>query len=340
MKNFLVFVFSTALLFISCNNDNPLKKVDVSNVVVPDITINRLDQDIFNIDTLDIPGATKKLQAKYGPFYSIFVTGILNNGEIKDSGYVVRIKRFIRERDMRKAYSDCQQLYPNLETLEHGFTEAFQHFKYYFPKRKLPAVVSVMSGFNYAIYPVDSTLSIALEMYLGNNNDFYLMLGFPRYRTTFMTPDNILPDAVEGWMIKEFPYMMNKEDFLSQIIYMGKILYIKDALLPEVEDTLKIRYTHSQLDYCIQNEFNVWSYFAAQKTLYTSNQAEIMKFTGEAPFTSAFSKEAAPRIGHWIGWRIVKQYMRVNPTISLEQLMNETDAQQFLSKSKYKPKKS
>lgn len=311
----------------------------MSEVVVSDITINRLDQDVFNMDTTDVAGATKKLQAKYGPFYSIFVTGILNNGEIRDSGYVVRIKRFIRERDMKKAYADCQQLYPDMKKQEHEFTEAFQHFKYYFPKRKLPKVVTMMSGFNYAIYPIDSTLSIGLEMYLGSKNDFYLMLGFPRYRTTFMTADNILPDAVQGWMIKEFPYMMNKEDFLSQIIYMGKILYATDALLPEVEDTLKIRYTKPQLEYCMQNEFNVWSYFAAQKTLYTSNQAEIVKFTGEAPFTYAFSKEAAPRIGHWIGWRIVKQYMKTNPKVTLEQLMNETDAQQLLNKSKYKPKK-
>lgn len=338
MKNFRLFVFFTALLFISCSDESPLKKVDVSAVVVPDITIKRLDQDIFTMDTTDVAASTKKLEAKYGPFYSVFVTGILNNGEIRDSGYVVRIKRFIKERDMKKAYADCQQLYPNMQKQEHAFTEAFQHFKYYFPKRKLPTVVTTMSGFNYAVYPVDSTLSISLEMYLGSTNDFYLMLGFPRYRTTFMTPDNIVPDAIQSLMIKEFPYMMNNETFLSQIIYMGKIMYATDALLPDVEDTLKLRYTKPQLDYCLQNEFNVWSYFIAQKTLYTTNQSEIMKFTGEAPFTTAFSKQSAPRIGHWIGWRIVQQYMKTNPKVTLEEMMNEKDAQQFLTRSKYKPK--
>ena len=338
MKNFRLFVFFTALLFISCSDESPLKKVDVSAVTVPDITIKRLDQDIFNMDTTDIAGATKKLEAKYGSFYSVFVTGILNNGEIKDSGYIKRIRQFITDRDMRKAYADCQQLYPTMQKQEHEFTEAFQHFKYYFPKRTLPNVVTTMSGFNYAVYPVDSTLSISLEMYLGSQSDFYLMLGFPRYRTTFMTSENILPDAIQSLMIKEFPYMMKNENFLSQIIYMGKIMYATDALLPDVADTLKLRYTKPQLDYCTQNEFNIWSYFVAQKTLYTSNQAEITKFTGEAPFTSAFSKQSAPRIGYWIGWRIVKQYMKTNPKVTLEELMKETDAQQLLTKSKYKPK--
>lgn len=337
MKNFLLFVFFSASLFISCNN-NPLK-VDVSHVEIPQLTIHRLDQDVFGMDTTAIPSETKKLQATYGSFYSAFATGILNSGEIRDSGYVLRIKKFINDRDMQKAYSDCQQKYPDLNTLTEGFNEAFQRFKYHFPKRKLPHVVTMMSGFNYAVYPLDSTLAIGLEMYLGKDNDFYKMLGYPRYRTLFMDRDNILPDAIGGWLINEFPYMMNKNDFLSEIIYMGKILYATDALLPDVPDTLKIRYTQSQMDYCIQNEFNVWSYFAAQKITYTTNQAEIMKYTGEAPFTSALSKQSAPRIGHWIGWRIVKQYMQTFPKTTLEQLMNENDAQQFLAKSKYKPKK-
>ena len=338
MRNFLLFVFSTLILFISCNESNPLH-VDVSHVPVPELAIKRLDQDVFTMDTTDITSSTKKLQAKYGSFYSRFVTGILNNGEIRDSSYAIRIKQFIRERDMHKAYEDCQKIYPDVNELTAGLSDAYQHFSYYFPNRILPQPVTMMSGFNYSIYPLDSTLAIGLEMYLGSNNDFYKMIGFPRYRTLFMNKENILPDAVQGWMINEFPYMMNKNDFLSQIIYIGKIMYATDALIPDVQDTLKMRYTKSQMDYCIENEFNVWSYFAAQKIVYTTDQGEIMKFTSEGPFTSALSKQSAPRIGYWIGWQIVKQYMRTNPKVSLEQLMKETDAQQILVKSKYKPRK-
>lgn len=339
MKNFPLFVFSTLILFISCNDNNPLK-VDVSDVPVPQLTINRLEQDLFNMDTAHVQEATKKLQATYGRFYSIFVTGIVNTGEIRDSAYAVRIKQFIRERDMHDTYEECQKVYPDVKELTAGFNDAFQHFKYHFPDKKLPQVITMMTGFNYAVFPIDSTLAIGLEMYLGSNSDFYKMLGYPRYRTLFMNKDDILPDAVTGWMIGEFPYMMNKNDFLSQIIYMGKILYATDALLPDVSDTLKIRYTQPQMEYCLQNEFNVWSYFAAQKIVYTTDQAEIMKFTSEGPFTAALSKESAPRIGYWIGWRIVRQYMHNNPKITLEQLMKEKDAQQILLQSKYKPKKS
>ena len=66
---------------------------------------------------------------------------------------------------------------------------------------------------------------------------------------------------------------------------------------------------------------------------------EIKKYTSEGPFTAAFSKAAPPRIGYWIGWQIVRQYMNNNPEVTMQQLMDNNDAQQLLAKSKYKPKK-
>lgn len=339
MKNYLLFVFLYLMIALISCNDNVLD-VDVSSINIPKVTIKRLDKDIFNMDTTTIPTETKKLQAKYGRFYSIFTTGILNNGDVRDSSYAVRIKQFINNSDMKQVYVECNKKYADVSDLETQFTDAFKHFIYYFPEKKLPQLITMISGFNYSIFPIDSILAIGLDMYLGSNHDFYKMLGYPRYKTAFMNKENILPDAISGWVINEFPYQTSKNDFLSEIIYMGKILYLTDAILPTTADTLKIRYTQQQIDYCTQNEFNLWSYFTAQQLLYTTNQTEIMKFTSEGPFTSSLSKEAPPRIGYWVGWQIVKQYMNNNDKTTLIELMNENDSQAFLKKSRYKPKKS
>jgi hypothetical protein len=338
MKNSIVYVLTVFTLFLSSCDGNRLD-VDVSDISIPEVKINRLEQDIFNIDTANIETADKKLQATYGNFYFSFISRIINTGGRHDSSYLFRMKQFIADPDMLEAYNDCQKTYPTTDFLAEQLTDIFKHFNYYFPEKKVPKTITMMSGFNYSVVLLDSTLAIGLEMYLGGNNKFYQMLALPNYKTSFMSKENIAPDATRAWMISEFPYHMNKSDFLSEITYMGKILYLTDAMLPNVHDSLKIQYTEQQLDYCSQNEFNVWSYFAAQKLLYTTNQAEIMKFTSEGPFTSAFSKEAPSRIGYWIGWQIVKQYMKNNPEISLEQLMKEVDAQKILNKAKYKPRK-
>lgn len=338
MNRFWGFILVVALsLTSSCGNSR--KDVDVDHIDIPNVAIDRLEQDLFSIDTANIAAETKKLETKYGRFYSSFIMGVINNGGLRDSSYVYRIKQFISDRDMRQAYTDCQRTYPALDTLEEEFTEAFRHFKHYFPDRHLPKVITMMSGFNYNAIMLDSTLAIGLEMYLGNNNTFYRMLALPNYKTLFMNKQNILPDAMRTWMLGEFPFMMDKGDFLSEITYMGKIMYLTDMMLPHVEDTLKAQYSQKQLEYALQNEFNIWSYFAAQKLLYTTDRAEIMKYTADGPFTAAFSKESAPRIGYWIGWQIIRQYMNNNPDITLEQLMNEKDAQKILTKAKYKPGK-
>lgn len=338
MRNFKSYIYFVLFLtFAGCGNDR--LDVDISETTLPDLTVYRLEQDLFKMDTNDIAGSTKQLQAKYGKFYSTFVSVILNNGGLRDSSYSFRMKNFIRDYYMHKAYEDCQKMYPSTDFLVQELTPVYKRFSYHFPQRDLPQPITMISGFNYSAVLVDSTLAIGLETYLGSNSEFYTGLGIPKYKSMFMNKENIVPDAVRQWMLIEFPNQMKSKDFLSEITYMGKIMYLTDALLPYTPDSLKIQYSKAQMEYCQQNEFNVWSYFAAQKLLYTTDQAEIMKFTSDGPFTSALSKEAPPRIGHWIGWQLVRHYMDNNPDISLQDLVNENDAQKILNKSKYKPGK-
>lgn len=336
MKKSITYIF-IILLAASCHHDD--LKVDVSNVVVPELTINRMEQDVFNMDTTHLLLSENKLKTKYGKFYNSYVLGILNNGGSHDTVKADLLKLFISDKDMRDAYNNCQKEYPDVNKLKEEFTQSFKYFKNYFPNRSIPKVITMMSGFNYSLVNQDSTLAIGLEMYLGTKNKFYDALGMPMYKKRCMNKENILPDALRGWMINEFPYMMDKNDFLSEIIYMGKIMYLTDALAPDVADTLKTQYTAKQTKYCVHNEFNMWSYFIAQKILYTTDQAQIMKFTTDGPFTTAFSKEAPPRVGYWIGRQIIKQYVKNNPDMSLQQLMDEKDAQKILTKAKYKPTK-
>jgi len=137
MKNFVTYISLVLVLFFSSCGNNRLN-VNTDDVPFRTSPIDRLDQDIFNMDTSNIETSTKKLEAKYGRFYSSFVTGIINNGGIRDSSYAQRIKQFISDRDMRQAYADCQKMYPKTDTLKEEFTEAFKYFKYYFPNRNYP----------------------------------------------------------------------------------------------------------------------------------------------------------------------------------------------------------
>ena len=330
--------FIVALLLSSCHN-NPLD-IDVSKVNVPPVKIGRLERDMFAMPPDSINQYTRHMMKKYGKFYTDFVTGFINDGGIMDSTYAAGLRRFITDRDMRNAYDSCEKVYPDLSFLENGLTDAFQHFRYYFPEKPLPKVLTGMSGYNYFLVYVDSTLSISLEMYLGANYSYYTMLAFPHYKTMHMTKDYIVCDAVYGWLESIFKPNEDRNDLLAAMVHEGKIMYALDAMLPKVNDTIKIHYTKKQEAWCKENEFNMWAYIIRAKLLYSTDQSAIAKFTDDGPFTSYFNHDLSPsRTGFWLGWKIVRMYMKNNPDITLPQLMAEKSADKILKESGYKPSK-
>ena len=50
--------------------------------------------------------------------------------------------------------------------------------------------------------------------------------------------------------------------------------------------------------------------------------------------------EAPGRTGDYIGWQIIRAYMKRYPETTLSDLIKMNDSQTILEKSKYKPKRS
>jgi hypothetical protein len=81
----------------------------------------------------------------------------------------------------------------------------------------------------------------------------------------------------------------------------------------------------------------MWQYLIENNLLFSSDQFEIRKLTGEAPFTGYFSKESPGRAAVWLEFRIVESYMMRNPEMKIQDLINKTDVQEILEKAKYSP---
>jgi len=83
----------------------------------------------------------------------------------------------------------------------------------------------------------------------------------------------------------------------------------------------------------------MWQYLVENNLLFSTDQLTIRKLTGEAPFTSYFTKESPGRAAVWIGFRIIESFMKNSRGLSVEQMMNVKDYQQILEKAKYSPEK-
>jgi gliding motility-associated lipoprotein GldB len=331
--------FFISLLLTACSHS---KKVDVSNIDV-NITVERFDKDFDAIRTKPTAQEAAILQNKYGVFYKDFIEQILQAGTITDTAYYNVIRQIVNAQPYKDLEHDVDSVYPNMDKQNAELTDAFRRVKYYYPQQRIPKIYAYFSGFEAQTSIGDGYFGIGLDLFLGANSRFYpsLTKAFPHYLSQFFTPDNITPRVIEGFARNEmFPEKDVDQSLLTKMIYNGKILYFMDQVLPDVPDSTKIGYTAKQLDWCKKYEPSIWGYLLDENLLYETDYNKIKKFIDVAPFTSGIGEnnEAAPRLGLYEGWQIVKSYMDKHPDITLPQLMANTDPQQILTDSKYHPK--
>ncbi len=334
-KNFI----ALALVFMSvlaCNENT--RQADVSDVAL-DIPVVRFEQELFSINGAGAFKTLDGLEKKHKTFYDLFTKYVIRSADKSDSLSKINLLNFVNDKDIQQVYKQTSGQYGDFSEIQNELTDAFKHYKKEFPAKIVPAIYTYISGFNYAVISADSLLGIGLDMYLGADSKYYPALGLPKYKTNNMRREYIVSDAVKGWAQSEYPADEKKKDFLSHIIYAGKLLYFQDALLSVTPDSVKIGYTADQLLWCQKSEASIWAFLISKKVLYSGNYTEYHKFISEGPGTNGFPPEAPSLLGNWIGWQIVRKYMAENKNVSLNQLMNEPDAQKVLTLSKYKPGK-
>lgn len=342
MKNSLfLFVFFLLLpgFFSSCKRNR--FDIDVSQIEA-EISIQRMEREFRALNSDSTDELHLSLNQEYGTFYRRYLENITGIGLVKDPAISYSIKAFLSDKYIAETFDDTEKKFSDdLGDIQAGLSEAFKHATFYFPEMIIPKVVSFVSGFQYSIAVTDSVLGIGLDMYLGKDYINYQKAGMPLFKISGMTRENIVPDAMKSWMMSEFFSDENKvpKDMLGTMVQHGKILFLMDALFPSGEDSMKIGYSPGQLEWCRENEFQIWAHLVDNELLFITEPQVITKFFNEAPFTSGLPKESPPKVGAWVGWQIVRRFMENNPEYSIPDLMKLGNAQEILKKSKYKPKK-
>jgi hypothetical protein len=247
---------------------------------------------------------------------------------------------FINDRANFEAFGAVEAVYEDISDIESGLTGAFSHYAHYFPAKVIPSVYTCITGFNNSIIAGDSVLGIGLERYLGPETEFYGRLGIYKYLTLRMDRPYIVPDCMYAWGVTEWDYNVmdyGPDNLFARIVHEGKLLYFVRRMLPDTDERLVFGFTPGQMKFCYDNEDSMWQYLIEHDLLFSTDQFVIRKLTGEAPFTSYFSNESPGKAALWIGFRMVEQFMKKNPDVTMEQLMAIVDYQHILSGAKYNP---
>ena len=318
MKKIIILSF-LAFAFFSCN-----KKSKIENQVeeIPaDLKIERFDKAFFETPTSELP----KLKKQFPQFFP---------QDVPDKIWIEKMTNPL----WRQLYKEVEKQYSNFDPEKKEIEDVYRHIKYYYPKTKAPKIYTLIYEMDLntkAIY-ADSLILISLEMYLGKDHKFY---EYPDYLKQNFEKRQMMPDIVSSFSASKIPPPRDKT-LLSQMVYAGKELYMKDLLIPNYTDAEKIGYKPEQIKWCNENEAYMWSYFVEGKLLYSTDSKLANRFINLAPFSKFYleiDNDSPGRVGTWVGWQIVRSFMKNNDVPLQKMLM--MDANEIFNKSKYKPKK-
>ncbi len=346
MKKILFIAF--VLILTACHsNQNKDSHLDIPDQNAGpksrevNVKIMRFDKDILAMVKDTSTKIIDTLRKRYGSFLdTTYCMQIMRMRMSNDRDLRHHLTDFLTDSDVKAIYKEVDKTFPDLTDYEKDFSAAFTRFVKYFPDRNEPRIYTMISAFNYAVVSTDSAMVLGLDMFLGTDHIFYSSMGFPKYKINRMRKEYLVPQLIEGWMRSEFDGSNTGNDLISQMVYNGKIYYCLDALLPTMDDTLKIGYTGKQMEWCKASEPSIWKYFIEHDLLFTADELKYAKFVTDGPTSNGMPKESPGNIGSWTGWQIVRKYMREHPDITVKQLMENNDAQKILSESKYKPEDS
>jgi hypothetical protein len=339
-------LFCVLFFFNACQQDKRDDLPDISKIPRKKLEIRRFEQDLFAIDTNNMAAGLAQLEQKYGEFAAIYFSQILGSKDpqVAPQGHVAYIKGFVSFPAVRKLSDTIQDLYPDFPAkTKEELEEAFRYLKYYFPERKTPQhLTTFLSEYSFGnfIYTGDN-LAVGLDFFLGENYSYQKYYpenpNFSAYMTRTFNREHLSVKTLMP-LLEDIIGPARGDQMLDVMIHHGKRLYLLDHLLPMVADSAKMEVSQKQWDWMVENERNMWGHFLEQNLLYNNEWQKFRKFVEYSPNSPGMPAEAPGRTGDWVGWQIIKAYMKQFPETSMKELLALPDSQDILKKSRYKPR--
>ena len=316
---------------------NPYK-VNLSGIEC-DLTVRDLGKEIFETPPHMLSDKANSLKLEYGNALKTY-SSVIGIGDPDGEQWKTAFILFATDLQNLTLWDDVKKAWPDQKPLESDLENAFRHYRYYFPGKVIPEVITCISAFNNSIIVDDSLLMISLDRYLGADSKYYPGLGIFDYQSRKMTPAYTVSDCMYAWASTEWDYRdmgYGTRTLLNTMLHEAKLVYFTKRMMPAIADTILFGFKEKQLEFCKTGEGLIWEYLVSNDLLFSTDSFMIRKFTGEAPFTSYFTEGSPGRAVVWTGFRIIERFMHNNPGMTLTELMSMSDCQALLTGAKYSP---
>ena len=338
MRKFHVLLISLVLTTLLGCNSNPLQ-IDVSDVDL-ELEFYNLDTDMNQAKTKeDFQSINNECKTEFGDFYEYYSAEILRIGKPNDDFVADGLMKFRNDKYMSRIFKESSNLIDDREKLNEEITVMFKHLKHHLPQTKMPSKVMYWNSlFTNSILPSGrvaddhSILAVGLERYLGSSKLYDSLPSPPHYEYIKKKYDKryLKSDMAKSWILAHVLKEGKREDFLAELIFNGKMMYVTEAMNPEMSPANLLRFSDEDYAWAIDKERIAWEYLIKNNLIYSTDPARIRDFFNMSPFTQGLPEKAPGQIGVFVGWKIVQSYMEANPEVTIEDLVAENNNQKIL----------
>ena len=298
----------------------------------------RFDNALLNVQEATVVHDIRVLYDTYPVFMPLWVEDILGI-PVADTAYLEQqLPLFLKDTlyGFQQTNAREQVVFADVRDLEQALGKAFARIQWLYPETEIPTFYLFVSGFQTPIYFGDELIGIGADMYLGSDYEYYNRVVYD-YQKQTMRPECIPVDVTSAYLFRELPYTSTKSRLLDQMMYRGKIMFLTAQIFDNLPEYEVMGWSREQWDWCVRNEQAIWHLVMDKRDLFKTESLVLTSYLNDGPFTSEVSQDAPGRLGIWLGWRIAASYMAHNPSVTLQDLIAEPDAQKILEESYYKP---
>lgn len=333
MRNALLIITIGILLLAGCKNG-----VEEKCAFIPETASIQIDLNIEQLQDSVVNLASKEKLVDFfsrnTPLRDVFFN---RQGYPDDSVFINELYARFNNPYFDSLLIDTKQVFGDLSELRNQLKDAFTNLKYYYPDFQPPRIQTVITGLESDIFVSDSLIIIGLDYYLGANarykpNMYEYMQR--RYQKNFIVPSILLLYGIDDGFNKT-----NLEDrtVLADMIAYGKTYYFAKQMLPCAADSIFIGYTKEEIEGARANSDLIWKRLVEDQVFYATSHLVKQKYVAERPKTLEVGEKCPGRIATWVGWEVVKKYMREHEEVTLPQLMANPNAGELFTQSKYRP---
>ena len=177
---------------------------------------------------------------------------------------------------------------------------------------------------------------IGLHFFLGKDFPYYpnLVPNYIRRRFDKQYIETLVATSIAEGMVPEVD-PRGQPALLHHVVRKGIVQYFINQLLPNTPDSTLLFYTSPQIEWAETYEPALYKEILPQ--LYSTDFLQYRDFLEEKPFSTQIAQDAPPRIGQFLGWKIVRSYMDKNPQIGLNELAENQDYEAIFKEASFRP---